>query len=99
MKLLRSILGLAAMVVGSWGFASWRDAWEGKAPGEERTVAGIKLCWCPPGKFMMGSPPGEPERRPGETQVEVNLTRGFWTGNMRSRRGNGSASLANCLES
>lgn len=61
MKLLRSILGLAAMVVGSWGFASWRDGWEGKAPGEEWTVAGIKLCWCPPGKFMMGSPPGEPD--------------------------------------
>jgi formylglycine-generating enzyme required for sulfatase activity len=26
----------------------------------------------------MGSPPGEPERRPGEDQVEVRLTRGFW---------------------
>ena len=26
----------------------------------------------------MGSPPGEPERRPGEEQVEVTLTRGFW---------------------
>jgi formylglycine-generating enzyme required for sulfatase activity len=28
----------------------------------------------------MGSPPGEPERRPGEDQVEVRLTRGFWIG-------------------
>ena len=28
----------------------------------------------------MGSPPGEPERRPGEEQVEVKLTRGFWAG-------------------
>jgi len=26
----------------------------------------------------MGSPRGEPERRPGEDQVEVTLTRGFW---------------------
>jgi formylglycine-generating enzyme len=26
----------------------------------------------------MGSPPGEPERRPGEEQVNVTLTRGFW---------------------
>ena len=28
----------------------------------------------------MGSPPGEPERRPGEDQVEVTLTRGYWIG-------------------
>ena len=28
----------------------------------------------------MGSPPDEPERRPGEDQVEVTLTRGFWAG-------------------
>jgi sulfatase modifying factor 1 len=27
----------------------------------------------------MGSPPGEPERRPGEDQVQLTLTRGFWT--------------------
>jgi len=46
--------------------------------GEEREVAGIALRWCPPGRFTMGSPPGEPERRPGEDQVEVILTRGFW---------------------
>lgn len=38
----------------------------------------MKLCWCPPGKFIMGSPPSEPERRPGEDQVEVTLTAGFW---------------------
>src|SRR5690349_19120257 len=50
----------------------------GSKPGEEKTVAGVKLRWCPPGRFTMGSPPGEPERRPGEDQVEVRLTRGFW---------------------
>src|SRR6059036_1012208 len=26
----------------------------------------------------MGSPPAQPERRPGENQVEVTLTKGFW---------------------
>ena len=26
----------------------------------------------------MGSPPGEPERRPGEDQVEVMISKGFW---------------------
>src|SRR5262247_3825351 len=55
-------------------------AFAGSKAGEERAVAGVKLCWCPPGKFTMGSPPGEPERRPGEDQVEVTLTRGFVTG-------------------
>jgi formylglycine-generating enzyme required for sulfatase activity len=52
----------------------------GSNAGQEREVAGVKLCWCPPGTFTMGSPPGEPERRPGEDQVEVRLTGGFWAG-------------------
>jgi formylglycine-generating enzyme required for sulfatase activity len=47
-------------------------------PGAERVVGSIPLCWCPPGRFLMGSPPGEPERRPGEDQIQVTLTRGFW---------------------
>ena len=50
------------------------DAERGMAPtvfmgykaGDEQEVAGIKLCWCPAGRFRMGSPPGEPERRPDE---------------------------------
>lgn len=53
-------------------------AFDGSKPGDERDVAGVKLCWCPPGRFIMGSPPDEPERRPGEDQVEVTLTRGLW---------------------
>jgi formylglycine-generating enzyme required for sulfatase activity len=52
----------------------------GTRPGDEREVAGIRLCWCPPGKFIMGSPPGELERRPTEAQVEVKLSKGFWMG-------------------
>src|SRR5436305_666639 len=38
------------------------------------------LCWCPPGRFRMGRPPDEPERRPDEAPVEGRLTRGFWMG-------------------
>src|SRR5262249_159978 len=56
------------------------DPWGGSNAGDEREVAGIKLCWCPAGRFIMGSPPSEPERRPGEDQVQVTLTRGFWIG-------------------
>ena len=35
----------------------------------------------------MGSPPGEPERRPGEDQVEVTLTKGFWAGKYEVTQG------------
>ena len=63
------------------------DAFGGSKIGEEREVAGIKLCWCPPGRFIMGSPPDEPERRPGEDQVEVTLTKGFWIGKYEVTQG------------
>jgi formylglycine-generating enzyme required for sulfatase activity len=56
------------------------DSFSGSTAGDAREVAGVKLCWCPAGRFVMGSPRGEPERRPGEDQVEVTLTRGYWTG-------------------
>jgi sulfatase modifying factor 1 len=59
----------------------------GSRAGEEREVAGVKLCWCPAGRFTMGSPPGEPERRSGEDQVEVPLTRGFWTAKYEATQG------------
>jgi formylglycine-generating enzyme required for sulfatase activity len=40
----------------------------------------MKLCWCPPGSFRMGSPPDEPGRDPDEGLVRVTLSRGFWLG-------------------
>jgi formylglycine-generating enzyme required for sulfatase activity len=73
-------IGLAVILVSAAGLDGTIDNFSGKKPGEEQTIAGVKLCWCPPGKFTMGSPPGEPERRPGENQVEVTLTKGFWAG-------------------
>src|SRR5439155_24778749 len=51
------------------------DAFVGSKGGDEREVRNIKVCWCPPGTFIMGSPPDEPERRPREDQVEVTLQR------------------------
>jgi formylglycine-generating enzyme required for sulfatase activity len=59
----------------------------GSKAGDERQEEGLRLCWCPPGKFLMGSPPSEPERRPGEGQVEVHLTRGFWIGKYEVTQG------------
>jgi formylglycine-generating enzyme required for sulfatase activity len=35
----------------------------------------------------MGSPPDEPERRPGEDQVQVTLTRGFWMAKYETTQG------------
>ncbi len=51
---------------------------DGAKAGEARTISGVKFRWCPAERFTMGSPPSEPERRPGEDQVEVTLTKGFW---------------------
>ncbi|HEV8001915.1 MAG TPA: formylglycine-generating enzyme family protein [Planctomycetaceae bacterium] len=59
----------------------------GSKAGDEREVVGVKLCWCPAGHFTMGSPRTEPERRPGENQVEVTLTKGFWTGKYEVTQG------------
>jgi formylglycine-generating enzyme required for sulfatase activity len=63
------------------------DSFVGSKAGGEREIAGIKLCWCPAGRFTMGSPPDEPERRPGEGQVEVTLTRGLWMGKYEVTQG------------
>ena len=67
--------------------ATARDGFVGTRAGAERTVGGLKLCWCPPGKFIMGSPLTESERRPGEDQVEVTLTKGFWMGKFEVMQG------------
>ena len=80
----QGLLICLAITLATAGFA---DPGEGSRAGDERQVAGIRLCWCPPGRFTMGSPPGEPERRPGEDQVEVTLTRGFWVGKYEVTQG------------
>jgi formylglycine-generating enzyme required for sulfatase activity len=41
---------------------------------------GLKLGWCPPGEFTMGSPMNEKGRGDDEHQVHVTLTNGFWMG-------------------
>jgi len=56
-------------------------------PGTEKPIAGIKLCWCPPGTFTMGSPESELGHRADEAQVEVKLTKGFWTAKYETTQG------------
>jgi formylglycine-generating enzyme len=64
-----------------------RSSFAGVKAGETRDIAGIPFCWCPAGRFVMGSPPNEPERRPGEDQVIVTLTRGFWMAKYETTQG------------
>ncbi|HEV3298860.1 MAG TPA: formylglycine-generating enzyme family protein [Planctomycetaceae bacterium] len=40
----------------------------------------MKMVWCSPGKFTMGSPVGEKDRSDDENPVQVTLTKGFWLG-------------------
>ncbi len=82
-QLLRSILCpflLAGLCACSTMPATAADSLDGSKAGEAKEILGIQLRWCPAGTFMMGSPRSEPERRPGENQVEVTLSHGFWMG-------------------
>ncbi len=63
------------------------DALEGVKAGDNRIAVGVPLCWCPAGKFLMGSPPTEVERRPDENQIEVTLTKGFWMAQYETTQG------------
>jgi sulfatase modifying factor 1 len=67
--------------------AAVQNEFSGTKAGDERTIANIPLCWCPPGKFIMGSPPTELERSPSEEQVEVTLTKGFWMAKYETTQG------------
>jgi formylglycine-generating enzyme required for sulfatase activity len=40
----------------------------------------LRLVWCPPGSFRMGSLRSEPWRQEDENRVGVTLTEGFWLG-------------------
>ena len=66
----------------------------GRKAGDEISILGVRLCWCPPGHFTMGSPPSEPERRPGEDQVEVTLTKGFWMAKFEATQGEWKRAMA-----
>jgi formylglycine-generating enzyme required for sulfatase activity len=69
--------------------AKAKETFEGSKAGEEWQSNSLKmrLCWCPPGKFMMGSPKSEPKRSDNEDQVEVTLSRGFWLGKFEVTQG------------
>ena len=60
---------------------------EPRRRGRHDNLLKLKLCWCPKGSFLMGSPPSEHARvdfggvlTVNEGPVTVQLTRGFWLG-------------------
>ncbi len=77
-RLTRRALLSGVVAVASRQLAAQSPAFRGREAGERRVVDEMPFCWCPPGRFVMGSPRDEPERRSGEDQVPVTLTRGFW---------------------
>jgi len=62
-------------------------AFAGGHAGEPRVIEDVRLRWCPPGRFTMGSPPTETSRRADEAQVDVTLTRGFWMAAFETTQG------------
>jgi len=79
---------VTAMALGQRSLVAQQSAgFVGRRAGEEHEVAGLVLCWCPQGRFVMGSPRVEVERRPEEEQVAVTLTRGFWMAKYETSQG------------
>jgi formylglycine-generating enzyme len=76
-----------ALAMAGAGGAPQRDPFAGTRPGETREVDGVRVCWCPPGRFTMGSPATEPGRRSDEAQVEVTISRGFWMAAVEATQG------------
>ncbi|HEX7859280.1 MAG TPA: SUMF1/EgtB/PvdO family nonheme iron enzyme [Verrucomicrobiae bacterium] len=62
-------------------------SFEGAKAGEEVEIGGVKFCWCPAGKFKMGSPTTETFHRTDEEQVEVTISKGFWMGKFEVTQG------------
>jgi formylglycine-generating enzyme required for sulfatase activity len=83
-RVLAVLLGGTALVGLSWQ-ATPTQKGVGKltAAGSNHDIQnsiGMKLVRIPPGKFKMGSPDGEAERRSDEEQHDVEITREFYLG-------------------
>ncbi len=75
--------GLLLFLLSGRGWSA--DAAAAPKPGKGKTLdlgGGVKMefVWCPPGEFVMGSPPSETGRFSDETPHWVTLTKGFYLG-------------------
>jgi formylglycine-generating enzyme required for sulfatase activity len=87
MKHRSSVLAVLLFPLAAGQLSAPADRFAGSKGGDERVTAGIRLCWCPSGRFRMGSPHDEPDRRADEEQVDVTLSRGFWMGKYEVTQG------------
>jgi formylglycine-generating enzyme required for sulfatase activity len=72
-------LFLAIAICQSWSFADESAARNASRTNHVISDLKLELIWAPPGSFMLGSPPDEPERNKAEgPQTRVTLTDGFW---------------------
>lgn len=65
------------------------NAFDGEYAGDRRTLTELNIAfrWCPPGRFVMGSPKSEIERLNNEDQANVTLSQGFWLGETEVTQG------------
>ena len=52
----------------------------GKPGNEWVSERGMVFCWCPPGKFTIGSPADSSTHEEDEIQADVEIPQGFWIG-------------------
>src|SRR5262245_36640123 len=88
--LLSFTAGLSAQESKRFAGMKAGDTWDGNG-------LKMKFCWCPAGKFTMGSPKTELDRFKDEDQVEVTLSRGFWLGKFEVTQGEGEKLTGNTL--
>lgn len=62
-QFLHHVAGATVASVGAIGPAS-------RTHGEARLLGGMAFHWCPPGRFLMGSPPAETNHRRGGAWIE-----------------------------
>jgi formylglycine-generating enzyme required for sulfatase activity len=96
---MRRILLPAVSIILCAGGIRAQGLFAGQRPGQlrEDNGAGLRLRWCPPGEFIMGSPLDEPGRDDDEDQHPVTLTRGFWLGETEVTQGQWQAVMGRGL--
>ncbi len=68
----------------------------GKKAGDEWVNArGMVFCWCPPGRYIAGSPADTPGRYANEEQRQVVIKDGFWIGKYEHTIGQKLRNLSN----
>ena len=59
----------------------------GAKPGDEWVSdRGMLFCWCPPGKFTIGSPATSAMHEEDEIQADIEIPQGFWIGKFEFTR-------------